>query len=135
IGATLGVSASPGVEVRTDRFAGRFRDLRVAPGLRWQLTAGRYAAVALLAGLTGQFTVLDGLLSESATPSTTKRFIGSIDAGALVDFEPSRGIHLGLAARATYLSVYQRYLVAGHPVFGVWPVTVEVGGLVGVTLF
>jgi len=38
-------------------------------------------------------------------------------------------------ARASYLSIYQRYLVEGHPVFELWPVTVEVGGFVGVRLF
>jgi hypothetical protein len=127
IGLSAEVSAGPGATVSDARFTGRFRDLAVAPSLRWQVVAGERAAAVVQAGPSAHFTFLDGSLVAGGAPASSKRVNITLDAGAFFDFEPSTSIHLGAGGKISYLTGYQRYLVNGAPVLELWPVAAEIG--------
>jgi hypothetical protein len=127
IGLSAEVSAGPGAAVSDARFTGRFRDLAVAPSLRWQVVAGERAAAVVQAGPSAHFTFLDGSLVTTGAPSSSKRVNVTLDASAFFDFEPSTSIHLGAGGKISYLTGYQRYLVNGTPVLELWPVAAEIG--------
>jgi hypothetical protein len=135
IGVNFEISASPGVTVATEGFSGQFRDIGVAPSLLWYITLSERLSVAFRVGGGGHATVLNGTVVPTGSAVAPERFNVTFDAGALLDFIPSRGVHLAVGATGSYLAVSRRYLVNGVSVLELWRTSGGLGTRIGFDLF
>lgn len=132
-----GVALRPSVGSASVDAAGldaRYRDLTLGLGgeLRW-LDAGPLSSAFLL-GASLRAATLAGTLSDHSHVSIV-RYNPSVDAGFRLDARVAGPWFVGLDVAVVLFPRYQRFLVAGQPVFAPFRLSPSAGASLGVALF
>ncbi len=133
VGLTLG--GSPGVQLVSPGFRGRYRELGFGGYGHLRFVSAGAVSGSSFAGVATHLALLDGQVAGDSAPTAVKRYNVSVDAGLQLDFALVGGLFCGVSGQGSYFPAYQRYLVDGAPVFAPWQLVPSVGGHVGVSLF
>lgn len=134
LGAALRLSAGSGVDVNASGFAGRFRDLTLALGGEWRwLNAGSVSSAFDL-GATLRAAILDGTLSGN-NEIAVLRYDPGVAAAFRLDVRLAGAWFFGIDVSSCFFTRYQRFLVAGQPVFAPFRLSPSVGASLGIALF
>ena len=134
LGAALRLSAGSGVDVNAPGLAGRYRDVTLGLGGEWRwLNAGSVSSAFGL-GAALRAASLDGTLSDSSHVSVV-RYNPSVDAALRLDLRVTGPLFVGLDVSSCFFARYQRFLVAGRPVFAPFRLSPSAGVSLGITLF
>ena len=133
-GAALRLSAGSGVDVNAPGLAGRYRDLTLGLGGEWRwLNAGPVSSAFGL-GAALRAATLDATLSDSSHISVV-RYNPSVDAALRLDLRVAGPLFAGLDVSSCFFARYQRFLVAGRPVFAPFRLSPSAGVSLGIALF
>lgn len=133
-GAALRLSAGSGVDVNASGFAGRYRDLTLALGGEWRwLNAGSVSSAFDL-GAALRAAILDGTLSGS-NQIAVLRYDPGVDAAFRLDVRLAGAWFFGIDVASDFFTRYQRFLVAGQPVFAPFRLSPSAGASLGIALF
>lgn len=133
-GAALRLSAGSGVDVNAAGFAGRYRDLTLTLGGEWRwLNAGSVSSALGLGGAL-RAAILDGTLSGN-NQIAVLRYDPGVDAAFRLDVRLAGAWFFGVDASACFFTHYERFLVAGRPIFAPFRLSPSLGASLGIALF
>jgi hypothetical protein len=136
LGVSVELSWGPaGVRIDDRAYSGRYKELAVGGSARVRLIRTEAIASSVSAGVSAHFATLAGTLPLESRESKVERVNASIHLLTKLDVSLSRSTYVGASLGAAYSPTYQRYLVAGRPVFSPSAVTASVATHVGVELF
>lgn len=116
----------PGLSITQDRFQGRFSEVGLAASARYRAALSRRIDLVPRAGLGLHATQIQGVVVSTLEAADESRLDGSLDLGATLDVAVARSMRVGLDLNASYMLLFQRYLVQNASVLELRPLT---GGL------
>jgi hypothetical protein len=134
MGVALRLSAGSGVNVDAPELEGRYRALALGLGGEWRWLEAGSVSSALSLGAALRAATLDGTLSDGSHFSVV-RYNPSVDAAFRLDVRVAGPMFVGLAVSAGFFPRYQRFLVAGRPVFAPLRLSPSAGVSLGIALF
>lgn len=134
LGAALRLSGGSGVDVNAPGFTGRYRDLTLALGGEWRwLNAGSVSSAFDL-GAALRAAILDGTFS-GANQIAVLRYDPGVDAAFRLDVRLAGAWFFGIDVAACFFTRYERFLLAGQPVFAPFRLSPSAGASLGIALF
>ncbi|HYQ26732.1 MAG TPA: hypothetical protein VER04_05910 [Polyangiaceae bacterium] len=134
LGAELRLSGGAGVDIDTPELSGHYRDLSVGLGGEWRWLAAGAVSSAFGLGAGLRVATLEGALADGSAIANT-RYNTSLDASFRLEVRVVGGWFVGLDASTCFFLGYQRFLVAGQPVFAPFRLSPSAGVSLGIALF